>query len=233
MASDVIKRLKQLSDPEKANIYRRFFKTGKGQYGEGDRFFGLTNPKIHSVVKQFKHLPLKEVSELIRSPYHEARVTAALILVNQYQNADEQGKEKVYKLYCSSFKYINNWDIVDLSAYKITGDYIFNHPKLQVKIAAWIKSKHLWTRRIGVMSTFAFIRNNRFNLTIDVCKSLIYDKHDLIHKATGWMLREVGKRKVEELTNFLDEYHKVIPRTMLRYAIEKLTPTQREHYLAK
>lgn len=233
MASDVIKRLKQLSDPEKANIYRRFFKTGKGQYGEGDRFFGLTNPKIHSVVKQFKHLPLKEVSELIRSPYHEARVTAALILVNQYQNADELGKEKVYKLYCNSFKYINNWDIVDLSAYKITGDYIFNHPKLQAKIAAWIKSKHLWTRRIGVMSTFTFIRNNRFNLTIDVCKSLIYGKHDLIHKATGWMLREVGKRKVEELTNFLDEYHKVIPRTMLRYAIEKLTPTQREHYLAK
>ncbi len=232
-AKNVLHRLKELSDPHKASLYLRFFKTGNGQYGQGDQFLGLTNPKIHSVVREYKQLPLNEVAQLIQNPFHEARVTAALILVDQYQKADENGKAEIFKLYCQSFKFINNWDIVDLSAYKITGDYIFNHPNLQTKINTWIKSKHLWTRRIGVMSTFTYIRKNQFDLTINICEQLLNDSHDLIHKATGWMLREVGKRDIDVLIDFLDKYATKMPRTMLRYAIEKLPELKRRYYLEK
>lgn len=230
---DVLNRLKELSDPTKVNLYLRFFKTGKGQYGEGDQFLGLTNPKIHSVVHEFKSLALKEVFQLLQNPFHEARVTAALIMVEQYKKADEKVKTEIFNLYCQSFKYINNWDIVDLSAHKITGDYIYHHPNLQTKVYTWIKSKHLWTRRIGVMSTFAFIHNLDLNFTIDVCKQLLNDPHDLIHKASGWMLREIGKRDIKVLTEFLNKYTTQMPRTMLRYAIEKLPEDKRQYYLKK
>jgi len=232
-AINVLKQLEELAEPRKANLYQRFFKTGKGQYGEGDRFIGLTNPKIHAVVKEFKKLPLTEISKLVQNHFHEARVTAALIMVEQYRKANDKTKADIFNLYCQSFKFINNWDIVDLSAYKITGDYIYNHPNLLPKIYTWIKSKDLWTRRIGVMSTFAFIRNCDLGLTIDVCQQLLNDPHDLIHKATGWMLREVGKRDLSVLIKFLDKYTAQMPRIMLRYAIEKLPENKRRFYLEK
>jgi len=223
------KELKTKASSKKAKILQRFFKTGPGEYSEGDVFLGVVVPEIRKLVKKYSNLEIKEIIKLLHSKIHEERLTALLIMVSKFQI--EKNKEKIYNLYLKNTKYINNWDLVDLSAHKIIGDYLSNKSKLILYKLA--KSKNLWDRRISIVSTFSFIRNNNFKETLKIAKILLNDKHDLIHKAVGWMLREVGKRDLKVEEEFLKKYYKKIPRTMFRYAIEKFPEKKRKQYLLK
>ena len=226
---DFKKELKTKASSKKAKILQRFFKTGPGEYSEGDVFLGVVVPEIRKLVKKYSNLKIKEIIKLLHSKIHEERLTALLLMVNKFQT--EENKEKIYNLYLKNTKYINNWDLVDLSAHKIIGDYLLNKPKLILfKLA---KSKSLWDRRISIISTFSFIKNNKFTETLKIAKILLNDKHDLIHKAVGWMLREVGKRDLKTEEEFLKRYYQKMPRTMLRYAIEKFPEKKRKQYLLK
>ena len=225
----LIKEIQQLKNPKKAKILARFFKTGKGEYGEGDIFLGITVPQQRQIAKKDSDLEREKLQKLLNSKIHEYRLTALLILIIQYQKANEKKKEKIFKFYLSNTKNINNWDLVDLSAPNIVGDYLLNEDrKILYQLA---KSKNLWERRIAIMTTYTFIKNNDFNDTFKIAEILLQDKHDLIHKAVGWMLREVGKKdqKVEE--QFLRKHYRQMPRTMLRYAIERFSEGKREFYL--
>ena len=225
------KELKNLSDPEYVEILQRFFKTGRGEYGEGDIFLGLKSQQIRDVSKKYYDISLDDLNRLLSEKIHEFRVSALRILVYRYEGGDEKEKKKIYDFYLKNAKNINNWDLVDSSAPNIVGDYLLGKPRnILYKLA---KSKNLWERRIAILATFAFIRNNEFKDTIKIAKILMNDEHDLIHKAVGWMLREVGKKDEKILEKFLDKYHKIMPRTMLRYAIEKLSEKKREFYLGK
>jgi len=220
------------ADPEKAKILQRFFKTGKGEYGEGDVFLGIKVPDIRVVVRQYwKETSLEEATELLHSKYHEARLCALLILVARF-NKIASDRDKVFKIYISNTKFINNWDLVDLTAGHIIGAYLEVKPKdLLYKFA---KSNDLWQKRIAILATFYYIYKGESKETIKIAKMLLCDPNDLIHKAVGWMLREVGKRCDQKiLTDFLDEHVNEMPRTMLRYAIERLDEKQRLHYLGK
>jgi 3-methyladenine DNA glycosylase AlkD len=229
---DQIKRdLSQLSNPEKAKKLSGFFKTGKGQYGEGDIFLGIPVPEQRKVAKRYIDLTLNDLQELLSSKIHEHRLTALLILVSKYEKADNSGKDEIFSFYLKNTEYVNNWDLVDLSAPKIVGDYLFNKDtSILFKLA---KSNNLWERRIAVLSTFKFIRNNDFEDALSISELLLDDKHDLIHKAVGWMLREIGKRDQEIEERFLSRYCMQMPRTMLRYAIEKFDENKRKFYLAQ
>jgi 3-methyladenine DNA glycosylase AlkD len=221
------KELRMEASPNKAKISQRFFKTGPGEYGEGDVFLGITVPDTRKVVKGYSNLKLKEVVRLLHSKIHEERLTALLIMVNKFQA--EKNKEKIYNLYLKNTKYINSWDLVDLSAPKIIGAYLLCKPKLILYKLA--ESKNIWERRISIISTFCFIKNNKFKETLKIAKILLNDEQDLIHKAVGWMLREVGKRDLKTEEEFLKKYYKRMPRTMLRYAIEKFPEKKRKKYL--
>lgn len=228
---DLEKELKELGTPQRAKASSWYFKTGKGQYGEGDVFIGITVPQMRSVAKKYLDLTLVDVRKLLASKIHEYRLVALIILVSKYQNADEKEKEGIYNFYIDNRKGINNWDLVDLSAGYIVGDYLSNRNKsILYKLA---KSKKLWDRRIAIVSTSKFISNNKFYETFKIAEILMADKHDLIHKAVGWMLREVGKRDQKTEETFLKKYYKIMPRTMLRYAIEKFEPTKRTFYMIK
>ncbi len=230
MIEELQKETKKLGDKERAIHSQRFFKTGKGEYGEGDVFYGLTNPTCHLLANKYKELPIEEIQELIKSKIHEERLIALLILVYQYQRSDQKTKEKIYKLYLKYTKYINNWDLVDLSAHKIIGNYLLNKNIYILETLA--NSKNLWEKRISMISTFAFISKNNPKPTLEIVKILLHDSHDLIHKAVGWSLREVGKRCGEDIEReFLDKYAVTMPRTMLRYAIERLDKNIRHEYL--
>ena len=218
--------IKSHVNPEKSKIYQRFFKTGKGEYGEGDIFLGLTVPETRAIAKQFSHLSLNQLIPHLNSKYHEERLLALLILVNNYQKTKSQD---IIDFYLKNTKYINNWDLVDLTADKILGNYLLNKDKSI--LYQLVKSENLWERRISIISTFAFIKNNQFEDTLRISALLLKDKHDLIHKAVGWMLREVGKRNKPVLENFLKQNYKQMPRTMLRYAIEKFPEDLRQKYL--
>ncbi|MGH9923076.1 MAG: DNA alkylation repair protein [Nitrososphaerales archaeon] len=227
------KALKQLSSPEKEKIYSRFFKTGKGQYGEGDVFLGITVPEQRKVARKYQHLKLSEIQELLSSRIHEHRLTALFILIHRYNRSDSENKKRIFDFYLKNIRSVNNWDLVDLSAYMILGDYIFdklNHRKILCRFA---RSRNLWERRISIIATFAFIRKNRFEETLEISKLLLKDDHDLIHKAIGWMLREVGKRNIKAEERFLKENYRNMPRTMLRYAIERFPKEKRAYYLRK
>jgi 3-methyladenine DNA glycosylase AlkD len=228
--SKVKQELKKAANPEKAIILSRFFKTGVGQYGEGDKFLGVVVPAQRIVAKKFKDLPLAEVDQLLQSPYHEHRLTALLILVEQFKNAAEAEQAKLVKFYLAKTKFINNWDLVDLSTPKILGEWLVAHPdsKLLEKLA---DSKNLWERRIAVLACFAFIRRGELKQIFYLAEKLMDDKHDLMHKAIGWMLREAGKRDEKALRKFLDKYCCKMPRTMLRYAIEKFGEEERRKFL--
>jgi len=230
MLSDLKKDLKKLADPQKAKFYPRFFKTGPGQYSEGDKFIGVTVPNIRAVVKKFQLLSIADLKTLLKSPIHEERLCSLLILVDQFGNGDKKDKDKIYNFYLSSTKYINNWDLVDLSADKIVGEYLQDKPRdILLKLA---KSKDLWERRMAVVATFSFIKKEDASWTIKIAKILLNDKHDLIQKAVGWMLREVGKRVERKiLVDFLDEYANQMPRTTLRYAIEHFPENERQKNL--
>ncbi len=232
MNNKIKKELNSLANKKQAEISQRFFKTGKGEYGEGDIFLGIKVPIQRKVAGRFEDLPLKDIEQLLHSSIHEYRLTAIIILVNQFKKADKKLREKIYKLYLRNTRWVNNWDLVDSSAHYIVGEYLLDKPRdVLYKLA---KSKMLWERRIAIISTFVFIRDNNFEDTIKLTKILLNDKHDLMHKACGWMLREVGKKSEKgekELIKFLDKYTLEIPRACLRYAIERLGEKRRKYYL--
>jgi len=228
--------LRKFASPEKAKILARFFKTGPGQYGERDRFIGVTVPQSRAVAKVYKDLPFEEITNLLHSSIHEERLVALLILVEQFQSAsrrdDEKNREKIYRFYLDNTAYINNWDLVDLSAERIIGPYLADKPKNILKKLA--RSESIWERRISILSTFHFIKQGEPKYTLEIAEILLSDKHDLIHKAVGWMLREVAKNCSERvLTDFLDKHASTMPRTALRYAIEKFPEGKRRKYLTR
>ncbi|MFH1462502.1 MAG: DNA alkylation repair protein [bacterium] len=227
--SDLKKELKAKANSEKAKILQRFFKTGPGEYGEGDRFLGIMVPEIRKLAKNYSHLSLSDLQRLLASPFNEERLCALLILMLQFQCGSEETKKKIYSFYLSRTKRVNSWGLVDVSADKIVGAYLFDKPKAILYDLA--KSENIWERRIAVMATFHFIKNNQFEETLKIAKMLLKDKHDLIHKAVGWMLREVGKRDLQTEEKFLKKHYKAMPRTMLRYAIEKFPEKKRKQYL--
>lgn len=222
--------LKALADPAKAVVSARFFKTGPGEYGDGDRFLGVAVPKIRSVVKAHRNAPLQEIRELMRSAFHEERLTALLILVERYRRGDRSQKKEIYDLYLASTVYINSWDLVDLTAQHIIGDYL--KAKDTSVLTRLALSKNLWDRRIAMLSTYHFIRRGDSREALRIAELLLQDSHDLIHKAVGWMLREIGKCcSMECERGFLDKHAATMPRTMLRYAIERFPEKLRSHYL--
>lgn len=230
-ALQVQKEIKAKRNPQKAVLLQRFFKTGKGEYAEGDIFYGLTVPQSRIIAKKFFDLPFTEIPKLLHSKIHEERAIALFILVEQFDKADEKNKKKIFDFYLASTKWINNWDLVDLSSYKIVGEYLVDKDaKILTKLA---KSKNLWEKRIAIVSTFAFIRRGKLKESFRLAEMLMHDKHDLMHKAVGWMLREAGKRDEVPLKVFLDTFAFTMPRTMLRYAIEKFPPRERQFYLSR
>lgn len=233
MIDKIHKKLKNLANPQKVEILQRFFKTGKGEYGEGDKFLGVVVPDIRKIAKKYSQaVTLKDLKHLVKSKYHEERLLALIMLVLKYAKVDAKEQEKIYKFYLNHTKYINNWDLVDLTAEHIVGAYLEDKDKNILETLA--ESKNLWERRIAILSTFHYIKNKDSKHTFKIAEILLNDKHDLIHKAVGWMLKEVGKRCGEEVEEmFLKKYHKRMPRTMLRYAIEKFSLEKRNHYLGK
>ena len=232
MTAGALRRdLRKLANPVKARILRRFFKTGPGEYAEGDQFLGVVVPKQRLLVRQYRGAPLAEVKKLLHSKIHEERAIALLILVWQYPRTDRRGQKAIFDLYLRSTRYINNWDLVDCSAEHIIGPYLAHRSRALLKKLA--RSKSLWERRIAILSTFHTIRRNHFSDTLRIARILLHDEHDLIHKAVGWMLREMGNRNrvVEEA--FLKKHARTMPRTMLRYAIEKFPEPLRRAYLSQ
>jgi len=223
--------LQELANPKQAQLLQRFFKAGKGEYGEGDVFLGIIAPKKRELAKKYKDLSINEIQTLLNSKYNEARWISLLILINKYKKADESEKKKIFNFYLSNTKNINNWNLVDISAPKIIGVFLLDKDKkILYKLA---KSESLWERRIAILSTAYFISKNQFDDTLKISEILLQDKHDLIHKAVGWMLREVGKRDQQVEEKFLQKHYKNMPRTMLRYAIERFEEGKRKGYLKK
>ena len=230
-AAQLRRVLEAAGDPEKAAFHRRFFKTGPGEYGEGDRFRGIKVPVLRKLCREYQGLPTSDVIALLRSPYHEDRLLALIILVRQFERGDDGEKKRIYDLYRANMKYINNWDMVDCSAPNIVGAYL--NERSRVPIHRLAKSKNLWERRIAALATFHFIRRGEFNDGLRVATTLLNDHEDLIHKAVGWMLREIGSRDMAVEEKFLRLHCKTMPRTMLRYAIEKFPEAKRRRYLKR
>lgn len=231
-ASQVLHALKSQKSLQKVSVLQRFFKTGPGEYGEGDVFWGITVPAIRKTVKLYSSLPLTETKLLLKSSIHEARLCALLMLVQQFQKGSEKDRQHIYTIYLAHTCYINNWDLVDLSADKIVGAYLENHPRNKLHTLA--QSRMLWEKRIAMMATFHFIKKGDAKDALHIARILLFDPHDLIQKAVGWMLREIGKRvSIETERAFLNQYAPRMPRTALRYAIERMPPTERKKYLAK
>ncbi len=229
MLAQLQSELQKLSNPQRAKSLQRFFKTGKGEYGEGDQFVGLTLPQIREVTKKYAGLKLPEIRELLHSKIHEHRALALIILKNKYRKADTKNKAIIYKCYLQNSRHINNWDLVDMSAPNIVGDFLINKSRQILDQLA--KSNLLWDRRIAVLATFTFIKNNDFADSLRIAQILLNDKEDLMHKAVGWMLREIGKKDQKVLEKFLKQQAPNMPRTMLRYALEKLPEEKRQFYL--
>lgn len=246
LVAKIKKDLRRVADQDRAKVLARFFKTGKGEYGEGDKFLGVTMPAQRAIAKNFFNLSLSQISLLLKSVYHEERNIALIILVNKYKPADKKFKKQVFNFYLKNISRINNWDLVDLSAPNIVGDYIFNFYNKK-EVASFLlklaKAKNLWSRRIAVLATFAFVKNNQLAEILELAEFLLIkpldsaqgkqrESHDLIHKALGWMLRETGKRNKKILINFLNKFGSLLPRTTLRYALEKFSLTERQKYLS-
>lgn len=221
--------LAELADPADAVQLQRFFKTGPGEYGEGDIFLGVVVPDIRRVAKEYQGAPLREVARLLKSGIHEERLLALLMLVQAFVKGDDAAQKKIYDLYLKHTRYINNWDLVDLSAPNIVGSYLMDRSRKPLYTLA--KSRDLWERRIAILATFAFIKQNDHGDALRIAAMLLDDDHDLIHKAGGWMLREVGKRDLPTAEIFLKQHYRKMPRTMLRYAIERFPEGKRQRYL--
>lgn len=222
------------ADKEKAAGLSRFFKTGPGQYGEGDIFLGLTVPVTRSLLRQYQDASLALVEELLASPYHEARLLGLLLIVRRYERASsEKERAALVKFYLAHRGAANNWDLVDLSVYKVWGDYLLRHPEKRQELFRFARSHNLWERRLAVVATMALIKAGEFKEILELSQLLLKDKEDLIQKAVGWMLREVGKRNESVLRAFLDEYASRLPRVTLRYALERLPEKDRKKYLRR
>jgi 3-methyladenine DNA glycosylase AlkD len=223
--------LEKLSDPEYAIKLQGFFKTGEGEYGEGDSFLGVRVPNQRRIAKKYRNIPLTDALELLRSRIHEHRLTALFILTEQFNKGDEEARQRIVDLYLNNIAYVNNWDLVDSSAHKILGVWLVDKPReLLFELAG---SESLWKRRISIITTFAFIDRGDLVDALALAEALIEDKHDLIHKASGWVLREIGKKDQSILEEFLLKHYKKMPRTMLRYAIERLPEKRRKFYMGK
>lgn len=241
-ASDAQQELRKFADHRKSKFFPRFFKTGKGEYGEGDRFIGVTVPKQRLIANKFRDLRLSEIQKLLASKTHEDRLTGLFILVDQFKKFDGKSQEQIYNFYLSNTKFANNWDLVDSSASYIVGKYLYDNPNLNTVFNGssfkgtkildhFAKSENLWERRIAMIAAGEFIKHDKYEVTLKIAKILLTDTHDLIHKAVGWMLREVGKRNQKVLEEFLKENYSKLPRTTLRYAIERFSPQSRKSYL--
>ena len=222
-------RLRHFASPVKARLLQRFFKTGPGEYGEGDRFLGVMVPHIRSVAKEYQDAPLPEVRKLMRSPWHEERLLALLIVVRKFEGGNEILRKTLYTFYVKSIRYVNNWDLVDLSAPKIVGPFL--EKRFRRPLYRMVRSENLWERRIAILATSHFIRQDDFEDALQLSEALLEDQEDLMHKAVGWMLREVGKRDEAVLKAFLRKHYRHMPRTMLRYAIERFPEAKRKKYL--
>lgn len=230
-AKQIERELIKVSSKDKAKASSWFFKTGEGQYGFGDKFIGVRVPEQRSIAKRFEELPLTEIKALLASEYHECRLTALIILVARYKKTEERSKKAIVDFYIDNISRINNWDLVDSSASQILGNYLLDRDrKILYKFA---KSKLLWERRIAIISTFAFIDRNEFEDTLSISEILLNDDEDLIHKAVGWALREVGKKSKPTLLKFLDKHAATMPRTALRYSIEHFDKPLRAKYMKK
>lgn len=230
-ANEIFTALSALSSEEKRRVLLSFFKTGKGEYGEGDQFLGVTVPQIRSVVRQHPCISLDAIDEMLSSPWHDMRLCALLALERRYQKAkNEKEKELLYQFYLQHTSGINNWDLVDLSAPKIVGMHLVAKGNY-LDLLHLVQSESLWEQRIAIVSTLAFIRHGEFQPTLHIARLLLFHPHDLIHKAVGWMLREMGKKDTTPLYTFLEEYADKMPRTTLRYAIEKLSSEERKAYM--
>ncbi|MBU2592355.1 MAG: DNA alkylation repair protein [Patescibacteria group bacterium] len=232
-AASVKTALKKIADPERAKVLSGYFKTGAGEYGEGDIFIGIKTDQSRKVIKEHPRLTLSEIKKLIYGKVHEHRSAGWGILVNQYLKGDEKTKKKNYKFYLENCKQANNWDLVDCSAPNLVGGYLMDHPGEKKTLYRLARSDNLWQRRIAIMATFPFIKRGKFEDTFKIAEILLNDQHDLIHKAVGWMLREVGKIDQKQEEVFLRKYCRRMPRTMLRYAIEKFDPEKRKFYMEK
>lgn len=233
MQDDVLKdiqvKLQTLSNPKQAQTLQKFFKTGPGEYGEGDRFLGIGVPELRKLAKAYYHISPGAVTRLIASKIHEKRMLALLILLVKFKRGDDEKRKRIYKFYLKNVRFVNSWDLVDVSAASIMGDYLKDKSKAPLYQLA--KSKNMWERRIAIIATLAFIKQGKFSDSLEISKMLLGDKEDLIHKAVGWMLREIGKREPVIIETFLKEHYKMLPRTTLRYAIEKFPENKRQRYL--
>ena len=231
-SNDVINALKEIANPEIAEHSTRFFKSGPGEYGEGDKFLGIRVPKQRAIAKKHRDLSLDDIAKLLQSEFHEVRLTAIYLLVYKYQKARQfEKREKIYEFYINHLEGVNNWDLVDSSAKYIAGHFLYEYEKDRLILHKLSESKDLWERRIAIMTTFYFVDQGDFDLTLELAEKYLNSPEDLIHKATGWMLREIGKQDEELLRSFLDKHYQEMPRTMLRYAIEKLDEPVRQAYL--
>ncbi|WP_127718514.1 DNA alkylation repair protein [Halobacteriovorax sp. HLS] len=222
--------VRTLRNPERAEKCKRFFKTGKGEYGHGDLFLGISTPILRDFAKKNIQLSIPNVKRLIKSKFHEERLLGLLILVNKYQKAESnEVEQKIFQIYISHFKYINNWDLVDVTCPHIVGKHLMD--KDRELLYKWAKSDDLWTRRIAMITNWWFVRKGDLKDVFKISKILLNDEHDLIHKAVGWMLREAAKKDLAKSEAFLKKHYKKMPRTMLRYAIEKFPETKRQKYL--
>lgn len=228
-ASEIRSRLQGLGDQERARAVQRFFKTAPGEYGEGDLFVGLCVPEIRKLAKEYQALPFSEITPLLQDPIHEVRLLALLILVRAYQRAEASLQERIYGLYLQNTRFINNWDLVDTSAEHIVGAHL--RYRSRAPLHAMAVSSLLWDRRIAIMATFHYLKCGDFTETLRIAERLLEDPEDLIHKAVGWMLREIGKRDQPTEEGFLKRHYPTMPRTMIRYAIEKFPEPLRQRYL--
>lgn len=230
----IIRTLYREKNADKARILSRFFKTGRDEYAAGDRFIGVNVPTQRSIARTYRDTSLSDVLTLVTHPIHECRLTALFILVSQFRRGDDKMRTDIYRAYLKHTQYINNWDLVDSSAYHIVGTYLLSHPTEKKKLLSRLAhSKSLWERRIAIVSTFAMIREDHYDDTLTLAEVLGSDTHDLIHKAVGWMLREVGKRDHDTLITFLTIHHHTLPRTTLRYAIERLSEQEKAHFMQR
>ena len=221
--------LRAYSDPKRKAFSPSFFKTGKGEYGEGDKFIGVTAPNIREIAKKYNDIDKKDIQKLLFSPWHEERFCAWVIVISRYEKSGDKGYW--YRFVVNNISQLNNWDLVDMVAPRLIGDYLID--KSQKQILTWSSHPSLWIRRIAMIATFPRIKQNDFLLTLKLSKKYLTDSEDLIHKASGWMLREVGKRDERELIKFMDENHREMPRIMVSYALEKISAEKKKKYRLK
>lgn len=233
-AGDVLKELEYLKNSEKIKVFKRFFKTNEGEYGYGDMFWGISVPQVRGISKRyFLDISFDEIKVLINHRIHEIRLAGYLILTYQYEKSDNERRKDIFDFYLNNLSGCNNWDLVDLSCYKIVGEYVLRNKEKRKILYKLSKSKNLWQQRISIVSTYPMIKRKEFEDTLNISKLLLSHKHDLIHKAVGWMLREVGKQDMNVLRKFLNENINTIPRTTLRYSIERMNKSERKGYLLK